>query len=271
MSKPPATVRTIRRRKGHAPLVCLTAYTTPLARLADEEADLILVGDSVGMVLYGMETTLPVTLDMMIAHGRAVTRGAKRACVIVDMPFGGYQKAPEAAYENAARMMAEPGAQGVKLEGGREMAETISFLVSRGIPVLGHVGLKPQSVHAAGGFRTQGRDTESRATVTADARAVAEAGAFAVVLESVVRELAAGITEDLNIPTIGIGAGPACDGQILVTEDFLGLTSGHLPRFVKPYDTLTPRITTALSAYAEDVREGRFPADEHCFSMDEKA
>ncbi len=264
----PITVRDIGRRKGAAPLVCLTAYTTPMARALDPFVDLILVGDSLGMVLYGMDTTLAVTLDMMAAHGRAVTRGASRACVIVDMPFGSYQESPRQAFASAARLMAETGCAGVKLEGGLAMAETIAFLVERGVPVLGHIGLTPQSVMALGGFRTQGRDRAAAERILGDAQAVAEAGAFAVVIEATAEPLARRITEATPIPTIGIGASAACDGQILVTEDLLGMSGGASPRFVKRYLELHEEIAGAVSQYAEDVAARRFPEARHCFDAD---
>lgn len=260
----PVTIRGISRRKGETPIVCLTAYTTPMARVLDPLVDLLLVGDSLGMVLYGMDTTLGVTLDMMVAHGRAVVRGADHACVIVDMPFGSYQESPELAFRNAARVMAETGCAGVKLEGGAEMAATVAFLAARGVPVLGHVGLTPQSVHALGGFRTQGRSQAEAARVVADAEAIADAGAFALVIEGTVEPVARDITERIQAPTIGIGASPHCDGQILVTEDLLGLTGDMAPRFVKRYAALDEVIAAAAAAYAEDVRARRFPGQEHC-------
>lgn len=253
----------IAQRKGGEPLVCLTAYTAPMARLLDAEADMLLVGDSLGMVLYGMETTLGVTLPMMIEHAKAVMRGSSRACVTVDMPFGSYQESPEWAFRNAARVLAETGAAGVKLEGGIEMAETIAFLVARGVPVLGHVGLKPQSVHTVGGFSVRGKDEREALKIIADAEAVEKAGAFALVVENTVEPLARAITARLAIPTIGIGASPACDGQILVTEDLLGLSGVPVPRFVKRYADLAGEIGRAVKAYAADVRARRFPAPEH--------
>jgi 3-methyl-2-oxobutanoate hydroxymethyltransferase len=256
------TVRDI--REGGGPFVCLTAYTTPVAQLLDPHVDLILVGDSLGMVVYGFENTLAVTLDMMIAHGAAVMRGARRACVIVDLPFGSYQESPEQAFRSAARVLAETGCAGVKLEGGTEMADTVAFLASRGVPVCGHVGLMPQSVNATG-FRAQGRADAEAKRVMADAQAVAEAGAFAVVVEGTYEAVAREITEALPVPTIGIGASPACDGQILVSDDVLGLYAEFTPRFVKRYAELRPVISEAVAAYAEDVRARRFPGVEHCF------
>ncbi len=259
------TVQDIRNRKGGEPLVCLTAYSAPLARALDSQVDLLLVGDSVGMVVYGLETTIGVSLETMIAHGVAVRRGAKRACVIVDLPFGSYQESPEQAFRNAARVLAETGCAGVKLEGGVAMAETVAFLVARGIPVLGHVGLLPQSFHALGGFRTQGREERSAAELHEDARAIAEAGAFAIVIEATMEAVAREITAAVPVPTIGIGASPACDGQILVTEDILGLSGERVPKFVKRYADLKSDLDAAVAAFAEDVRARRFPGPEHCF------
>jgi 3-methyl-2-oxobutanoate hydroxymethyltransferase len=251
-------------RKGAGPYACLTAYTAPMARLLDPHVDLLLVGDSLGMVIYGMETTVPVTLDMMIAHGAAVVRNTRHACVMVDLPFGAYQESPQQAFRNAARLLAETGAEAVKLEGGVVMAETVRFLVERGIPVCGHVGLMPQAVHASG-FRAQGRNAAEAARIMADAQAVAEAGAFALVIEGTYRALAGEITQAVAVPTIGIGASPECDGQILVTDDLLGLFGTFTPRFVKRYAELGEAISDAVRAYADDVRSRRFPGPEHCF------
>ncbi|MCW5698854.1 MAG: 3-methyl-2-oxobutanoate hydroxymethyltransferase [Rhodospirillales bacterium] len=261
------TVPQIRESKGGEPIICLTAYTSLTAVLLDEHVDLLLVGDSLGMVLYGMDSTLGVSLDMMIGHGKAVMRGARKSCVIVDMPFGSYQESPESAFRNAARVMKEVGCAGVKLEGGVEMAETIRFLVQRGIPVLGHIGLLPQSVNTAGGFRSLGRKDKEAAGIIEDAKAVEEAGAFATVIEGTVEPLAREITEMLSIPTIGIGASPACDGQILVTEDLVGLFSGFKPKFVKRYAELGAAIEKAVEEYAGDVRARRFPTLEQCFGV----
>lgn len=258
------SVTDIRARKGGEPIVCLTAYTTPVAERLDPIVDLILVGDSVGMVLYGFESTLPVTLEMMIAHGAAVRRGAKAACLVVDLPFGSYQESPEIAFRAAARVMAETGCSAVKLEGGQEMAPTIAFLTARGVPVMGHVGLMPQSVNT-GGYRARGQDRKQAEQIKADAAAVAEAGAFAIVLEGVVESLAREITATLPVPTIGIGASPACDGQVLVTDDLVGLFSGFKPKFVKRYAEVGDEIARAAAAYADDVRARRFPAPEHTF------
>lgn len=251
--------------KGGTPLVCLTAYTTPMARLADPYCDIVLVGDSVGMVLHGLPSTVSVTLDMMIMHGQAVRRGLERALMVVDLPFGTYEASPQAAFESAARVMAETGCAAVKLEGGRSMAETIRFLVARGIPVMAHIGLTPQAVNSFGGYGVQGRGEEGEA-VLADAQAVADAGAFAVVLEKVPEPLARRISQAIAIPTIGIGASPACDGQILVGDDMLGLFIEFQPKFVKRYAELGSAARSAIAAYAEEVRGRRFPAAEHVFA-----
>lgn len=266
-SKKRISVPDLQARKGQTPIVCLTAYTTPVARQLDPHCDLLLVGDSLGMVLYGMESTLAVDSEMMIRHGQAVMRGSERACVVVDLPFGSYQQSPAQAFGSAARILAETGCAAVKLEGGVEMAETIAFLSARGVPVMAHVGLMPQQVNTMGGFRSQGRDAKAAARIAADARAVADAGAFAVVLEGTVEPLAREISAELSIPTIGIGASPACDGQILVTEDVVGLFSDFTPKFVKRYADLSSQIDQAAAAYAADVRARRFPAAEHCFGV----
>ena len=251
--------------KGGTPIVGLTAYTAPIARLLDPHVDFLLVGDSLGMVVYGFDSTLPVTLEMMIAHGGAVVRASARAMVVVDLPFGSYQGSGEQAFGNAARILAETGCAAVKLEGGEEMAETVHFLTRRGVPVMGHVGLMPQSVNAAGGFKVQGRGEPQAERVAADAAAIAEAGAFAIVIEGTIEKVARAITEAVPVPTIGIGASPACDGQILVTDDVLGVFTEFTPRFVKRYAELAPLISAAAEAYAGDVRARRFPAKEHCF------
>lgn len=261
------TTPDIRARKGGLPIVVLTAYTAPIAKLLDPHVDLLLVGDSLGMVLYGMDTTLGVSLEMMIAHGQAVMRGSQRACVIVDMPFGSYQESKEQAFRNAARIMVETGCAGVKLEGGEEMAETIAFLTRRGIPVMAHIGLQPQTVHTLGGFRSQGRDEAEAERIYADARAITEAGAFSVVVEGTVEPVAQALTRGITIPTIGIGASPACDGQVLVTEDVLGLFTEFTPRFVKRYASMAETVTQAAAAYAADVQSRAFPGPEHCFGI----
>jgi 3-methyl-2-oxobutanoate hydroxymethyltransferase len=256
----------IRARKGGNPIVSLTSYHAHTAALLDKHCDLILVGDSLGMVMHGLESTIPVTLDMMILQGKAVMRGSSRALVVVDMPFGSYEASREQAFASAARIMKETGCGAIKLEGGRRMADTIAFLVERGIPVMAHVGLTPQSINALGGFRTQGRDPSDWEPIEQDARAVAQAGAFAVVLEAIAEPLAAKITRDIPIPTIGIGASAACDGQVLVLEDMLGL-SPRVPKFVKRYSDLGPAIDRAVAAYAAEVRSRSFPAADNVYEM----
>lgn len=251
-------------RKGDVPLVVLTAYTTPVARLVDPHCDIVLVGDSVGMVLHGLPSTLPVPLEMMAMHGQAVARGLTRAMMVIDMPFGSYEESPEQAFRNAARLVQETGAAAVKLEGGEHMAETIRFLTRRGIAVMGHVGLTPQAVNTLGGYRVQGRGNDS-GRVRADAAAVAEAGAFSVVLEKVPATLAGEITRAVPIPTIGIGASADCDGQVLVVDDMLGLFTPFKPKFVKRYADLGTEASRAIAAYAADVRARAFPAAEHLF------
>lgn len=251
-------------RKGKEPLVCLTAYTTPVAKLVDAHADLILVGDSLGMVVHGLPSTVGVTTEMMILHGQAVRRGATSALLVVDMPFGSYESGPAQAFETAARIMRETGCAAVKLEGGETMAETIAFLTARAIPVMAHVGLMPQQVNVTGGYRVQGRGADAD-RVLADARAVAEAGAFSVVLEKIAEPLAKRITDALPIPTIGIGASAACDGQILVIDDMLGLFTDFRPSFVRRYAELGETAEAAIAEYAADVRARNFPAPEHTF------
>ncbi|TIL70313.1 MAG: 3-methyl-2-oxobutanoate hydroxymethyltransferase, partial [Mesorhizobium sp.] len=249
-------------------LVCLTAYTTPVAKLVDDHCDVVLVGDSVGMVLHGMPSTLGVTLEMMILHGKAVRRGLQSALMVVDMPFGSYEESPAQAFRNAALVMTETGAAAVKLEGGESVAETIRFLTARGIPVMGHVGLTPQAVNAFGGYRIQGQGEDAE-RILRDATAVAEAGAFAVVLEKIPEALARLITEQVAIPTIGIGASPACDGQILVVDDMLGLFGTFRPRFVKRYAALGSDAEAAIAAYAKEVREHSFPTADHVFGHEQ--
>src|SRR6516162_4259160 len=260
------TAPEIRARKGGEPIVCLTSYHAHTARLVDRYCDVILVGDSLGMVMHGLETTVPVTLDMMILQGHAVMRGSKRALVVVDMPFGSYEQSKEQAFASCVRVLKETGCGAVKLEGGCRMAETIAFLVERGVPVMGHVGLTPQSINALGSFRAQGREEADWAPIEADARAVADAGAFAVVLEAVAEPLGRRITAAVPIPTIGIGASVACDGQILVLEDMLGL-SPRVPKFVKRFGDLGPSIELAVKSYAEDVRARHFPGADHVYAM----
>jgi 3-methyl-2-oxobutanoate hydroxymethyltransferase len=245
-------------RKGQTPIVCLTAYTAPMADLLDEHCDVLLVGDSVGMVVHGLPNTVGVTLEMMILHGQAVMRGSRRAMVVVDMPFGSYEGSAEVAYANAARLMKETGAQAVKVESGPTIVENVDYLVKRGIPVMGHVGLRPQSVLVDGGFKAKGKGADERRRILDEARATAEAGAFAIVVEGVAEGLAQDITAAVAVPTIGIGASSDCDGQILVTDDMLGLFD-WTPKFVRRYADLRGEITKAVAGYAEDVRARRFP------------
>ncbi|MCD7110777.1 3-methyl-2-oxobutanoate hydroxymethyltransferase [Rhizobium sp. DKSPLA3] len=261
------TPSAIQALKGERPIVSLTAYTTPIARLLDPHVDFLLVGDSLGMVLYGMDSTLGVTLEMMIAHGQAVMRGTSVSCVVVDMPFGSYQESREQAFRNAARILKETGCSAIKLEGGAEMAETVDFLSSRGIPVLGHVGLMPQLVNTTGGYRSLGRTEREAAKIRRDAKAIDDAGAFAIVVEGTVEPLAREITASLRAPTIGIGASPACDGQILVSDDMLGLFNDFKPRFVKHFAELAPQISAAAEAYAAEVKARSFPGPEHTFTV----
>jgi 3-methyl-2-oxobutanoate hydroxymethyltransferase len=263
------TVPKIQERKGpdgktEQPIVMLTAYTARMAQLLDPHCDMLLVGDSLGQVIYGLPTTVPVTLEMMCAHGAAVMRGSWHAVVAIDMPFGSYEASPAQAFENAARVLKETGAAAVKLEGGEAMAETVAFLTRRGIPVVGHVGLTPQAVNALGGYRARGRDDAEADKILKDARAVAEAGCFALVLEGVMEEIAAEATRSVACPTIGIGASAHCDGQVLVTEDMLGLFE-RTPRFVKRFDDLAGRVTQAAGNYAADVRSRSFPTEEQIY------
>ena len=260
------TAPDIRARKGGKPIVSLTSYHAHTARLLDRHCDFILVGDSLGMVMHGLESTVPVTLEMMILQGQAVMRGTRRALVVVDLPFGSYEGSREQAFASAARVMKETGCGAIKLEGGTRMAETIAFLAQRGIPVMGHVGLTPQAINALGSFRAQGRREEEWAAIEADATAVAEAGAFAVVLEAMAEPLAARITRSVAIPTIGIGASAACDGQILVLEDMLGL-SPRVPKFVKRYAELGGAIEDAVASYALEVRSRAFPAESNVYHL----
>jgi 3-methyl-2-oxobutanoate hydroxymethyltransferase len=260
------TAPDIRARKGGEPIVCLTSYHAHTARLLDHHCDLILVGDSLGMVMHGLETTVPVTLDMMILQALAVMRGSKRALVVVDMPFGSYEASKEQAFMSAARVMKETGCGAIKLEGGRRMAETIAFLVERGVPTMGHIGLTPQSINTIGSFRAQGRSEADWGPIEDDARAVAQAGAFSVVIEAVAEPLARRISAAVQIPTIGIGGSVACDGQILVLEDMLGLLP-RVPKFVKRYGELGPSIEAAVAAYAADVRARAFPGPEHVYPL----
>jgi 3-methyl-2-oxobutanoate hydroxymethyltransferase len=252
------TAPEIAARKGAMPIVCLTAYTAPVAEILDEHCDLLLVGDSLGMVVHGLPNTVGVTLDMMILHGQAVMRGSRRAMVVVDLPFGAYEGAAEVAYANAARVMKETGCSAVKVEAGPAVADNIAYLVARGIPVMGHVGLRPQAVMVEGGFKAKGKADHERRRILEEARSAAEAGAFAVVVEGVAEGLAREITQSIEVPTIGIGASAGCDGQILVTDDMLGLFD-WTPKFVRRYADLRGEIARAVATYADDVRNRRFP------------
>ncbi|KPP80460.1 MAG: 3-methyl-2-oxobutanoate hydroxymethyltransferase PanB [Oceanicaulis sp. HLUCCA04] len=256
----------IRARKGGEPLVCLTAYDAPTARLLDPHCDVLLVGDSLGMVVHGLANTIPVTLDMMILHGQAVMRGANRAMVVIDMPFGSYEASPGQAFDNAARILRETGAQAVKVESGVYIADTVRFLAERGVPVMAHVGLRPQAALAEGGFKAKGRSDAERTRVLDEARAADEAGAFAIVVEGVAEDLASQVTQAVKAPTIGIGASAECDGQILVTPDMLGLFD-WTPRFVKRYADLKALTEDAVRAYAEDVRARRFPGPDEVYRI----
>jgi 3-methyl-2-oxobutanoate hydroxymethyltransferase len=260
------TAPEIAKRKGGEPIVALTAYHAHTARIIDPYVDLLLVGDSLGMVMHGYDTTVPVPLDLMIRHAQAVVRGSSHGLVVVDMPFGTYEESPQIAFRNAARVLKETGCGAVKLEGGQHMAETIRYLTDRGIPVLAHIGMTPQAVNMFGSFKPQGRKRSEWGKFEADARAVADAGAFAVVVEALAELLAARITKQIPIPTIGIGASAECDGQVLVLEDMLGL-SPRVPKFVKRYAELGKAIESAVAAYAEDVRGRNFPADENTYDM----
>jgi 3-methyl-2-oxobutanoate hydroxymethyltransferase len=251
-----------------AKITCLTAYDYPTARLLDEAGvDVLLVGDSLAMVELGYESTLPVTMEEMLHHTRAVRRGTRHALLVADMPYGSYHDDPAQAVRNAIRFVKEAGAEAVKLEGGERRMELITRLVEAEIPVMGHIGLTPQSVNALGGFRVQGKTDEAGGQLLRDARAVEAAGAFSVVLESIPRELAANITAELRIPTIGIGAGPDCDGQILVIHDLLGLSFGHQPKFARRYVNVGEIISRAAAEYCHDVQQGSFPSDEESYHM----
>ena len=260
------TAPEITGRKGGQPIVALTSYHAHTAAIADRYVDFILVGDSLGMVMHGFESTLPVPLELMILHGRAVMRGAKRSLVVVDMPFGSYEESHAQAFRNAARVMKETECGAIKIEGGKRMADTIHFLTQRGIPVMAHIGLTPQFINVFGGFKTQGRTRDKWAAIEEDAKAVSDAGAFAVVLEAIVEPLAEKITKALPIPTIGIGASAACDGQILVMEDMLGL-SPRVPKFVKEFGEVGKAIEKAISAYAVEVKARKFPLPENTYDV----
>jgi 3-methyl-2-oxobutanoate hydroxymethyltransferase len=260
------TAPDIAKRKGGAPIVALTAYHAHTARIIDPYVDMLLVGDSLGMVMHGYETTVPVPLELMIMHAQAVVRGSSRSLVVVDMPFGTYEESPSEAFRNAARVMKETGCGAIKIEGGAHMAETIRYLSDRGIPVMSHIGMTPQAVNTIGSFKPRGRFRSEWAAFEEDARAVAEAGAFAVVLEALAELLAARITKQISIPTIGIGASAECDGQILVLEDMLGL-SPRVPKFVKEYAQIGEAIETAVKGYANEVRNRVFPSDAYTYPM----
>ncbi len=254
------------QKNTDTPLVCLTAYSAPIAKIIDKYCDIILVGDSLGMVLYGMENTLDVTLDMMINHGLAVMRGSSQALVVIDMPYGTYEESPEQAYKNARRIMDETGAHAIKLEGGGDMAETIAYLIDRDIPVMGHIGLQPQSVIKDGGYKVKGKSDAGISKLLNDAKAVEKSGAFAVVIEGTIENIAEQITMSINIPTIGIGASAACDGQILVTDDMLGLITEHTPRFVKKYANLAQEIDQAAKNYSKQVKSRKFPNEDYTYN-----
>lgn len=259
------TIPAIRAAKGKTPLVMLTAYTVRMAQLMDAQCDMLLVGDSLGQVIYGLPSTVPVTLDMMAAHGAAVVRGSYHALVVIDMPFGSYEASPAQAFESAAMLLKATGAAAVKLEGGTAMAETVAFLSQRGIPVMGHVGLTPQAVNQLGGYGARGRSAAEAERIVADAVAVAEAGAFAVVIEGVVEPIAVDITRRIACPTIGIGASAQCDGQVLVAEDMLGLFE-RTPRFVKTFGDMAAHIEAAVTTYAEEVRSRTFPGPDQLYA-----
>ena len=253
--------------KGPGKIVMLTAYTKPMAQLLDPHCDVLLVGDSLGMVVYGMENTLAVSLDTMIAHTQAVMRGSTHAAVLLDMPFSSYQESPQQAYRNGARALAESGAQGLKLEGGAELVDTVEFLVARGLPVMPHIGLMPQRVNEMGGFKAQGREEDAAKKWISIAQRFENAGAFSVLMEGTVEPVARAVANALKVPLIGIGASPACDGQVLVTEDILGLFPDFTPRFAKRYAEIGKLISVAAGQYAADVRAGAFPTPEHCFGV----
>lgn len=258
------TVPAVRVRKGGEPLVMLTAYTVRMAQLLDPHCDILLVGDSLGQVVYGLPSTVPVTLEMMAAHGAAVVRGSYHALVVIDMPFGSYEESPEQAFRSAARLLKETGAAAVKLEGGEAMAPTIEFLSKRGIPVMAHIGLTPQAINVLGGYGARGRSDAEHAKLLGDARAVDTAGAFAMVVEGVVEPIAIEITRAVTCPTIGIGASAQCDGQVLVAEDMLGMFD-RVPRFVKRYHEVADEISDAAARYAADVRSRSFPTPDQTY------
>lgn len=271
MSVHSATIRTsvpqIVSFKGKQKIVSLTAYSKPIAMLIDEFVDLIIVGDSTAMVAYGQKSTLDISLDQMIAHAKAVVDSTQRACIVADMPFGSYQESPKQAYRNCARMLAKAGVNAVKLEGGAALAPTVRFLVDRGIPVMSHIGLMPQYMNTMGGFRAQGLNSAAAEQIAFDAQAHVAAGAFSLLLEGLAEPVAQTITGSVPVPTIGIGASPDCDGQVLVTEDILNLSDGQAPRFVKQYADAASMIRRAAASYADEVRSGAFPELKHCFGV----
>ncbi len=259
------TVTEIRQQMNGEPLVVLTAYTAPFAAVLDAHADMLLVGDSLGMVLYGLESTLPVSLEMMCAHGAAVVRSSRRALVVVDMPFGSYEESPEQAFRSASRLMKETGCQAVKLEGGEAMAPTVAKLTRHGIPVVGHIGLTPQHVHQMGGFKVQGGANGAREQLLRDMQALEDAGVFSIVVEGIYEEAVQILVEKARVPLIGIGASAACHGQVLVTEDMAGLTRGYIPKFVKQYAQLAETLDVAVATYAQEVKTRTFPAVEQTY------
>jgi 3-methyl-2-oxobutanoate hydroxymethyltransferase len=261
------TTKEITAMKNESKIVSLTAYTKPMAELMDPYVDMIIVGDSTGMVAYGFDSTLPVTLDMMIGHGAAVVRGARRACVVIDMPFGTYQESKEQAFRNCARVLIETGAQAVKLEGGIELVETVEFLVLRGIPVMAHVGLKPQHANVMGGFKVQAGDNASVDRLLREVESFTAVGAFSILIEGVFEEAARRATKAVDVPTVGIGASPECDGQVLVTEDILGLFPDFTPKFAKRYADLSKPMQEVFAQFENEVRDGSFPTRKHCFGM----
>ena len=265
------TVRDIRKRKltnkDQEPIVCLVCYTAQMSRLINNDVDVILVGDSLGMTIYGYNNTLSVTLDMMINHGAAVVRSTTLPHIVVDMPFGSYEESPELAFRSASKIMRETGAQSVKLEGGEEFSDTIQFLSQRGIPVMGHIGLMPQRIQTLGGFFTQGKTEKESIRLINDAKAISEAGAFSMVVEAIPEEVATKITNSVEVPTIGIGGGRNCDGQILVSHDILNLYGEFTPKFVKKYGNIDKNIITAVKQYSEDVKNKVFPTEKHIFTI----
>jgi 3-methyl-2-oxobutanoate hydroxymethyltransferase len=261
------TIPQLVSRKGGEPIAVLTAYTAPIARLVDPHVDMILVGDSLGMVIYGMTSTLSVTLDMMLAHGKAAVGASSHAAVVVDLPFGSYQTSPQQAFTTAARVIAETGCDAVKMEGGIEMAETVAFLVARGIPVMGHVGLVPQSVNVLGGYKARGRDPKEAESILEGAMAIAQAGAFSIVIEGTIDPVSRAITAAVPCPTIGIGASAGCDGQVLVIDDVLGMMGDFKPKLARRYVDLGSQIAEAARSYSADVKARRFPGPENVYGI----